>query len=205
MPQYGFYFDSSRCTGCKTCELACKDYKDLGPGIALRVVYDYEGGEFKASGSAYSQNVFSYHVSKACNHCELPACSAGCPSGAISKDDNGLVYIDPETCIGARNCVSACPYSTPKFDEEAKKGVKCDGCRLRVEAGLKPICVEACPLRVLEFDTIDSLRAKYGDTASIAPLADPSKTKPNLVVKMAPAAKPAGDSTGFVANPTEVQ
>ncbi|KTH83355.1 4Fe-4S binding protein, partial [Enterobacter hormaechei] len=25
--QYGFFIDSSRCTGCKTCELACKDYK----------------------------------------------------------------------------------------------------------------------------------------------------------------------------------
>ena len=33
MTQYGFYFDSSRCTGCKTCELVCKDYHDLGPDI----------------------------------------------------------------------------------------------------------------------------------------------------------------------------
>ncbi|MCP5756959.1 4Fe-4S binding protein, partial [Klebsiella pneumoniae] len=23
--QYGFFIDSARCTGCKTCELACKD------------------------------------------------------------------------------------------------------------------------------------------------------------------------------------
>ena len=33
--QYGFFIDSSRCTGCKTCELACKDYKDLDAGSQL--------------------------------------------------------------------------------------------------------------------------------------------------------------------------
>ena len=42
MTQYGFYFDSTRCTGCKTCEMACKDYKDLPATIAFRKVYDYE-------------------------------------------------------------------------------------------------------------------------------------------------------------------
>ena len=44
MTQYGFYFDSSRCTGCKTCELVCKDYHDLGPDILFRRIYDFEGG-----------------------------------------------------------------------------------------------------------------------------------------------------------------
>ena len=44
MAQYGFHFDSSRCTGCKTCELVCKDYHDLGPAILFRRIYDYEGG-----------------------------------------------------------------------------------------------------------------------------------------------------------------
>jgi Fe-S-cluster-containing dehydrogenase component len=42
--QYGFYFDNVRCAGCKTCELACKDYRDLGAGLSYRRVYDYEGG-----------------------------------------------------------------------------------------------------------------------------------------------------------------
>ena len=49
MTQYGFYFDSSRCTGCKTCEMACKDYKDLSQTVAFRKVYDDEGGTWTAA------------------------------------------------------------------------------------------------------------------------------------------------------------
>ena len=41
---YGFYFDSTRCTGCRTCEMACKDYHDLSTEAAFRRVFDYEGG-----------------------------------------------------------------------------------------------------------------------------------------------------------------
>lgn len=41
--QYGFFIDSSRCTGCKTCELACKDFKDLGPEVSFRRIYEYAG------------------------------------------------------------------------------------------------------------------------------------------------------------------
>ncbi|VTR38344.1 DMSO reductase iron-sulfur subunit [Serratia fonticola] len=41
--QYGFYIDSSRCTGCKTCELACKDYKNLTPDVSFRRIYEYAG------------------------------------------------------------------------------------------------------------------------------------------------------------------
>ena len=44
--QYGFFIDSSRCTGCKTCELACKDYKDLTPDVSFRRIYEYAGGDW---------------------------------------------------------------------------------------------------------------------------------------------------------------
>ncbi|MDR0309049.1 MAG: dimethylsulfoxide reductase subunit B [Coriobacteriales bacterium] len=205
MTQYGFYFDSSRCTGCKTCELACKDYKDLDQTTAFRVVYDYEGGSFSGSGNQLSQDVFSYHVSRACNHCDEPACLVACPSGAFSKDsDTGLMVIDEEVCIGFQACINACPYKAPRFNKETEKARKCDGCINRVKQNLKPICVEACPLRALEFDDIDVLRSKYGDNASIAPLPTPDETMPNLVVKMAPATKPSGDTIGILANPKEV-
>ena len=49
MTHYAFSFDGTRCTGCKTCEMACKDYKDLSQTVAFRKVYDYEGGTWTAA------------------------------------------------------------------------------------------------------------------------------------------------------------
>jgi anaerobic dimethyl sulfoxide reductase subunit B (iron-sulfur subunit) len=206
MAQNGFYFDCSRCTGCKTCELACKDYKDLGPEILFRKVYDFEGGEWtQGEGGAWTTTSFAYHVSAACNHCIAPACVAVCPVEAILRDeDTSLVYIDAEICIGCGSCVTACPYEVPKMDETAKIAKKCDGCLDRVKEDKKPICVEACPLRALEFDDIEKLRSSYGDLAQIPPLPDPSQTAPNVVIKPAPAVDSPAIATGFVANEKEV-
>ena len=73
MTQYGFYFDSTRCTGCRTCEIACKDYKDLGVDFAYRHVYDCEGGDWQMqSDGTYTQDCFVYHVSLGCQHATTP-------------------------------------------------------------------------------------------------------------------------------------
>ena len=83
--QYGFFIDSSRCTGCKTCELACKDYKDLTPEVSFRRIYEYAGGDWQEDNGVWHQNVFAYYLSISCNHCEDPACTKVCPSGAMHK------------------------------------------------------------------------------------------------------------------------
>lgn len=204
MTQYGFYFDSSRCNGCKTCELACKDYNDLGKDILMRKVIDFEGGTWtqNADGS-WTTDTFGYTVSAGCNHCDNPACVQNCPTGAMVKDaETGLVSSNPEVCIGCGTCVQSCPYEVPKLDTENSQCVKCDGCKDRVLAGERPMCVDSCPLRALDFGDIEELRQQYGDTADIAPLPDSSLTGPNLVVKLTEAAKDPKD--GFIANPLEI-
>ena len=60
--QYGFFIDSSRCTGCKTCELACKDFKDLGPEVSFRRIYEYAGGDWQEDNGVWHQNVFAYYL-----------------------------------------------------------------------------------------------------------------------------------------------
>ena len=205
MKQYGFYFDSDRCTGCKTCELACKDYKDLGTDVNFRRIYEYTGGTWnQQSDGCWHQDVFAYYMSISCNHCENPACTAVCPTGAMHKNEDGFVIVNEETCIGCRYCHMACPYDAPQYDAQKGHMTKCDGCYSRVKTGQKPICVDACPLRALDFAPIDELRAKYGNQASIAPLPPPEITHPNLVVKPNKNSRPSGDTSGFLGNPREV-
>ena len=91
--QYGFFIDSSRCTGCKTCELACKDFKDLGPEVSFRRIYEYAGGDWQEDNGVWHQNVFAYYLSISCNHCDDPACTKVCPSGAMHSVKMALWWL----------------------------------------------------------------------------------------------------------------
>ena len=206
MTQYGFHFDGTRCTGCKTCELACKDYHDLSCDVAFRQVYEYGGGSWSQSADGlWANDTFTYFLSEACNHCDSPACFAACSQGAIVQDeDTGLVYIEEEKCANCGACAEACPYSIPKADAEKGVYVKCDGCKDRVAEGKMPVCVEACPLRALDFGDIEELRSEFGDVAAIAPLPDPSETKPNIVITEPKNARPVDDAQGAVLNVGEL-
>lgn len=208
MTQYGFYMDTARCTGCKTCELVCKDYHDLGPDILFRRILDYEGGTWTQNDDGtWNQAAFNYHISISCNHCDNPACMAECPTGAIQKDDEtGLVGIDPALCTGCGTCKMVCPYLAPRIDESLNVARKCDGCLARVRNGEQPMCVGACPLRALEFGPIEELREKHGDVCQVPPLLEPT-TGPNLVIGTCTAIdSDAYDlESGYVANPLEVE
>ncbi|EOS49684.1 DMSO/selenate family reductase complex B subunit [Adlercreutzia caecimuris] len=181
--QYGFHFNGRRCTGCKTCVLACKDFHDLPSDIAFRQVYEYGGGTWRrADDGTVTQDTFAYHLSVACNHCGNAACVRVCPTGAMHKDERGLVRVDADRCIGCGYCALSCPYRAPKVDRVAGRSAKCDGCAERVAEGRQPICVEACPLRALDFGPIDELRAAWGTVADVPPLPAATATAPNLVV-----------------------
>lgn len=207
MTQYGFYFDSARCTGCKSCEISCKDYNDLGADILFRRVYDMETGTWSQSPTgAWTTTSLVYHVSNSCNHCDDPACVANCPTGAMQKNpETGLVYADPETCIGCGTCVQSCPYDAPRIDAQLNLSRKCDGCSARVAEGKLPICVKGCPNRALDFGPVDDLRKRYGQLADMGPLPDSDITHPNLVMKANASAAAAGAETFQLANELEVQ
>lgn len=181
--QCGFHFNARRCTGCRSCVLACKDYHDLAGGVAFRQVYEFVGGGWhEGRAGELEQDCYAYYVSNSCNHCLAPVCVEVCPTGAMHKEDDGLVLVDARRCIGCGYCALACPYRAPKVDRELGRSVKCDGCADRVRGGGRPICVEACPMRALDFGEVEDLAQRYGSCADVPPLPDSSATMPCLVV-----------------------
>lgn len=184
--------------------MVSNNFKDLGPEVSFRRIYEYAGGDWQEDNGVWHQNVFAYYLSISCNHCDDPACTKVCPSGAMHKREDGFVVVDEDVCIGCRYCHMACPYGAPQYNAEKGHMTKCDGCYSRVAEGKQPICVESCPLRALEFGPIKELRQKHGTLAAVAPLPRAHFTKPNIVIKPNANSRPTGDTTGYLANPEEV-
>jgi anaerobic dimethyl sulfoxide reductase subunit B len=157
----GFYFDQSRCIGCKTCTVACKDWHEHELGCEPA---DWIKVSSRETGK-YPDISLSY-LAQPCYHCAWAPCIAACPVEAIVKREDGIVTVDRGLCLGKKCglCSTACPYDTPQFGDEADAPMqKCDFCLDRWAEGRKPICVDACPTRALDAGSIEDLRLKYGD------------------------------------------
>jgi len=187
MVQYGFYFNEDRCINCKACVVACKDWYDLKASPIKYVrTYEYEEG--------YYPNVKLNVRWIACFHCSNPICVDACPNQAIYKEEKyGAVLIDQDKCQGYRLCARVCPYGAITFESDRLsvdvKANKCTMCIDRLEQGLKPECVLACPMRALDFDTMDNLIKKYGNNQHLKDLPDPNITKPSVIFKAKSAKK----------------
>jgi len=202
--QLAFYLNSNLCVGCKTCQMACKDKNSNELGINWRRVVTYGGGQWVKDPThadlAFPNFVFGYSVSVACNHCQNPKCLDVCPSGAINKREDGIVLIDQNRCIGCKYCIWACPYGAPQFDEKAGVMTKCNFCYDLIDKGEDPACVDACPMRCLDFGELEELRAKYGDADAIAPLPPSNITTPSLVLTPHKHAQPSEAGMGHIEN-----
>jgi tetrathionate reductase subunit B len=97
----------------------------------------------------------AFFVPKLCNHCTHPACVQVCPTGATYKTDDGVVVIDHTYCIGCQYCVQACPYGARFFNPEKRYTDKCTWCYHRITKGLKPACVEVCPVTARVFGDLN--------------------------------------------------
>lgn len=184
MKQWAFYFDQEYCSGCGTCQIACKDKNNLKKGQAYRVVSEYSGGGYRQDGAAIVQDVFAFFLSMSCNHCKKPACVAVCPTKALYKRGlDGLVLLEREKCIGCKACQKACPYKAISYDCIEKKVAKCDFCQDLLAGNKPPACVSACPMRALDYGEFDDFAEKYGKQKNIEGIASFDLLEPAVFIQ----------------------
>ena len=164
----GLLYDATKCIGCKTCVVACKEEAGLPADTRANRIYDAPDGL-----NEYTKNViqlykgdgeYSY-VKKQCMHCIDPACVGACMLGALKKGDYGVVSYNADTCIGCRYCEVACPFNVPKFEwtKSTPKIVKCELCKERLAKGLEPACTTVCPAKAIIFGKRDQLLKEAHD------------------------------------------
>lgn len=159
------FVDTSLCTGCKACSVACKAWNDL-EAEKTQLITSYQSQAATTSNTwtfismheKYEDGKMEWLMFKhQCYHCEDPSCMKTCPVEAIYKTESGYTQIDHDKCIGCGYCEISCPWNVPKVDPVLKKSVKCTGCIDRVENGMAPACVSTCQPGALHFGERDEM------------------------------------------------
>lgn len=176
------------CIGCRRCVHACveENNQSRNPEIQWIRVLELDKGGFNLE---HSNHNYAHEVPKEgkfympvqCHQCANPPCVKVCPVKATWKEDDGIVVVDYNWCIGCRYCQAACPYYARRFNyftpeikpEEITKdqaylgnrirpnGVmeKCTYCIQRTRKGLMPACLEACPTGARKFGDLEDQRS----------------------------------------------
>lgn len=176
MTRYGMLVDVTKCNGCHSCFLACKDEYcgNAHPGYSapqpmtghywMRIAIT-ERGRFP--------KVKVDYTAIPCLHCDDPACVAAAEragvKGAIYKRKDGIVLIDPKKAKGKKELVAGCPYRVIYWNEEEQLPQKCTLCAHLLDDGWKqPRCVEACPTEALLFGDLDDPKSELAKALAAA-------------------------------------
>lgn len=180
-------FDLSKCIGCEACVEACRDinghkfpepqkpFPQMAPSTRVPVA-DWSTPEkrrimnrltpfnwlfIQRAQGVHENRTFDINIPRRCMHCRNAPCVNMCPFGAAFKQNNGIVRIHPDVCMGGAKCKKVCPWLIPErqtgvgvylhlMPNYAGNGVmyKCDRCFDRIAQGELPACIEACPKQV---------------------------------------------------------
>jgi len=166
-----FLIDLTKCTACRGCQIACKQWKKLPAemtenwgshqnpkdlsGVTLKLV--------RFSEAEIDGKLEYLFFPEQCRHCVEPPC-------LDAMTVPGSIFHDPETGAVVYTNITAkepdkeafqiaCPYNIPRLNEETGQVVKCDMCNDRVKAGMLPACVKTCPTGAMNFGDRDAMLA----------------------------------------------
>ncbi len=186
MADKAILYDATKCTACRGCQVACKQWNendehipapadrtgvqannwgsyenppDLSPRTWLKIEFrEVEAGD----------KVRWLFTRRACMHCTDAACVRVCPNGTLYHHELGFVAYNKDTCTGCGYCIDACPYHVPRSQRNLITGIaKMDKCTMctslgldRITAGYEPACVKTCPPKALKFGNRTELVAE---------------------------------------------
>jgi formate dehydrogenase iron-sulfur subunit len=178
----GMFVDTSICTGCKACQVACKEWNELDPepnhfknDPDTRILANnFSGKSYDNTGTLSptdwrhvrfieqfnkerkgSRWLFS---SDSCKHCTDAGCMNVCPVKAIVRTEHGNVVIQQDKCKGTKLCNRGCPYGVSKYSPKSNTSRKCTLCNDRIHNGLGTACAKACPTGSIRFGEVPDLR-----------------------------------------------
>ena len=174
--------EADRCVGCDGCFIACKDEyvgNDYPPysAAAPDTQYGYYPGATQVDDGVVTAkawvkpgqnwmdrqeivrgtfpNLKVTTLPIPCMHCDNAPCMAASKNGAIYKDSNGIVLIDPVLSVGQTQIPDSCPYGVIFWNDRLNIPQKCTFCAHLVGSGRNPKCVDQCHMKVIHFGDLD--------------------------------------------------
>ncbi|MEW6033322.1 MAG: 4Fe-4S dicluster domain-containing protein [Chloroflexota bacterium] len=186
MAEKAILFDPTKCTACRGCQVACKQWNEL-EAVPTVNLGSYENPpdlspntyiKMRFKELEYDKSLEWLFTRRSCMHCTNAACVEVCPTGALSHHPLGFIDYNEDLCSGCGYCSQFCPFQVPRMSGSSITGIrkasKCLFCADRVTNNLIPACVKTCPPHALQFGDQDQmlllgrqrvkeLKAKYPD------------------------------------------
>ncbi|MEM5787873.1 MAG: 4Fe-4S dicluster domain-containing protein [Syntrophobacteraceae bacterium] len=176
--------DTTRCTACRGCQIACKNWNQNGASATKNLgthqnPSDLDGNTFKLVRFSEVMNdgkVGWYFFADQCRHCLEPPCKDSiegyADDGVIQDEATGaIVWKEAAKEAAFDELRSGCPYDIPRQNAKGQP-VKCTMCIDRISNGQQPACVKICPTGAMNFgerdeilklanERVAALKAKY--------------------------------------------
>ncbi len=182
--EFAYALNLSQCIGCRKCVHACvaENNQSRSPEIQYIRVLEMPRGSIDVEQGNHNYDRPTvpddkhFYMPIQCHQCENPPCVKVCPVEATWREQDGIVVVDYDWCIGCRYCEAACPYWARRFNftkpeipkedinpdmgylsnRPRKQGVmeKCHFCLHRTREGKMPACLEVCPVGARHFGNL---------------------------------------------------